>query len=160
MSYVEIRLGASGKRLKVQDKEDLRTIFKRLDRQRRDKKGDARVSDKFLDKVLGSNRARRVVEHKEIIGGGKYARTEGLGWAYGKGGRVVQFRRSKNDNPTPNSKKAQALKLQGRDVYRHTGGGHAVKVFTKSPKGKRVTRFKDVSTGRWVSRNKVYDDNS
>lgn len=134
MNYAKLRLDAQGKRLKIRDKEDLREVFKRLDASRRDKKGDPRMNDVFINGLIDSRRAQKVI-----------------GTNIGRFGSKPQvLKRSE----TP---KVKSYRSQGRTVYRYPKG-YALKS-TYYTKNKNLTvRFRDVNTGRFVKKDSIEEE--
>lgn len=130
MQYVEIRLDGAGKRIKIKDKQDLKTLFERLDASRQDKKGDKRMSPGFIQRLLETKSAERV-----------------LGGTIGRFGAKEQ--RLKQPSTPVVTAKVRMFEQQGKQVY-HYHGGYATKTVYKSPKGKIVTRFRSVKTGRFI----------
>lgn len=133
MQYAKLRLDGQGKTLKIRDQEDLRAIFKRLDDSRRDKKGGPRMNDQFIDGLVESRAARKIVG-KNI---GRY------------GGKAEVLRRE--------PAQVQKYKAQGRTVFR-AKGGYAVKSPYKTQKGTLVVLFRNARTGRFIKRSDVEDE--
>lgn len=133
MSYAKLRLDGQGKRLRIRDQEDLRAIFKRLEASRRDKKGGPRMSDEFIDGLVESRAARKIVG-SEI---GRY------------GGKAAVLKREPPE--------VQRYKSQGRTVFK-APGGYAIKSAYKNQKGTLVVRFRDARTGRFIKKSVVEEE--
>lgn len=133
MQYAKMRLDGQGKTLKIRDEEDLRAIFKRLDASRRDKKGDPRMSDDFINGLVESRAARKIIG-KNI---GRY------------GGKAQVLRRE--------PPQVQKYKADGRTVFR-AKGGFAAKSAYKNQRGTLIVRFRNVETGRFIKRSDVEEE--
>lgn len=131
---VETRLDSSGKRIKIKDKEDLRVLFERLDKQRLDKKSKPKITKTFIDRLLETKAADRF-----------------LGKTVGRFGAVSTLKRPEAQVVSP---KVQSLREKGTQVYTY-GQGYATKSISKSKKGKLVVRFRSVKTGRYVRKDLI-----
>lgn len=131
MTYVDLRLKSSGTRLRVRDKEDLRTLFQRLDEQRKDKrKTSPRFTNDFIERAITSNAAKK-----------RY------GTVVGRFGTIKTLRREENAKM---SAKQQGLRSQGRAIYGYNGGKAYKSSYRRG--SKTVTNFRDLKTGRFLKR--------
>jgi hypothetical protein len=76
MKYAKVRLHEDGTKVNIRNKEDLRSFFERLDDRRRDKKGNPRMSDRFINGLVHSHKASRVITRGSSVGpsGGRTVR--------------------------------------------------------------------------------------
>lgn len=137
MNYVELRLKNSGTRLKVRDKEDLRTLFERLDNNRQDKsKTKPRFTSTFIERAISTDKARA-----------RY------GTVIGRFGNVKTLRR---EGSGKEAALRERLKSQGKASYRYNGGLAYKSTYKRG--SKTVTNFRDASTGRFIKRNTPFQE--
>lgn len=127
---VETRLEGQGKRIKITSKEDLKLLFERLDKQRRDKSGKPRITDNFIQKILNTRSADSF-----------------LGKTIGRfGGQASTLKRPVSEKETYQMQRARE---QGVHIYTYPQG-RAKKETFKNKRGKMLVRFRDLKTGHFV----------
>lgn len=131
MRFVKMRLDGRGVRVQVRNSDDLRALIKDLDTDTKHK-GGPRLSDQFLEKLETANNADRFI-----------------GKTVGSRGPVTIVRKRKVVTPSvlPQDLRERA---KGKAVFRTAKDEVFATRMTFRVRGKDVTRFRDVRTGRFV----------
>lgn len=139
MRYVKMRLDRRGMRLQINSKDDIKRSILALDRDA-NHKGDERISFKFLDKVLATNNADRLV-----------------GKTIGRVGPVKKFKQTEGQRretiPSTVRSRVEKYRGEGRDVY-PVRDSYVVKNVLRRGKTSVIV-FRDVKTGRFVTGKKI-----
>lgn len=133
MQYVKMRLDDKGVRLKLRSKDDIKRSILALDADRRHG-GSSRISEGFLQRILDTERAEKLV-----------------GRTIGRSGVVRTLRGESTVTvvETGELEKVRALRGRGKDVFR-SGSGFVVKDVYKSGSGRVRVVFRDVGTGKFA----------
>lgn len=129
---IEHNLDGQGKRIKIRDQQDLRTLIERLNEKdkRKTKEGKGRMTKQFIDSILNTRAAQKII-------GGNAGRF---------GGTTSTLKRPITQAETA---KIQTFKNEGKQIYTYEGG-FATKASYRSKKGKLLIKFRSIKTGRFV----------
>ena len=140
MKYANMELRKDGIAIKVRDREDLKKVFRLIDKNRRDQKGQSRFTEEFINKTVDSKKANSYVGER-------------LGTSVGTA------KTFKSDNTTTPKvlKRVHYLKSKGRDVYSYNKG-YAVKVLRRREGQPTTVYFVDVMMRKSVDTKEINNE--
>ncbi len=139
MSFVKMRLNEQNNRVIIRDAEDLGSLIKELDTTK-NHDGKNRITDKFLQKIQLTTGARDLVG-KTVGDRGKV--------------RTVIGRKAIPPVPSKAQAKLQEKRKAGKTIFRAETPNKFVVRLMFTSRGKSMTRFQDIVSGRFVKKTVV-----